>query len=183
MKQKVDSKTQSTSSSSSSSGNKKPKMTKKDYKNGVKNSQFISVIYGLTDSLRRGPKGVKVGSFRDRRVKEAKEPEQAKLAFAQAEFFYDCSGDWDSGSCNNEGGTHESAMWHFKWRARLRRYSAPNDVVDKLLIAPVGEWGYHAGRFLPVMRPSGLGNAALRVKVLDLAKSSVTDAKNNLVFH
>jgi hypothetical protein len=74
-------------------------------------------------------------------------------------------------------------MWHFKWRARLRRYSAPNDYIEKLLIAPVAEYGYHAGRFLPGMRFTGLGNLNLRTRVGNLAKSSLTDAKNNLIFH
>jgi len=169
--------------SSSNSGNKKPMMTKKDYKNGVKNSQFMSLIYGETDFLGAGPRGVKVGAFKDRRVKEPAEPKSANISFAQAEFFYDCSGEWDTGSCNNEGGTHESAMWHFKWRARLRRYNAPNSYFDTALKLAVGEYGINAARFIPGMRFSGIGNSKLRLEIADAAKSSISDAKNNLVFH
>jgi hypothetical protein len=38
-------------------------------------------------------------------------------ALAQAEFFYDCTGDWKTAdSCDND----ENAMWNFHWRARFR---------------------------------------------------------------
>jgi hypothetical protein len=39
---------------------------------------------------------------------------------AQAEYFYDCEGAWTSASCNGKS-ADELALWHFRWRARLRR--------------------------------------------------------------
>jgi hypothetical protein len=39
-----------------------------------------------------------------------------QLGFAQAEFYYDCSGAWTGNSCDND----QNAMWNFHWRARFR---------------------------------------------------------------
>ena len=42
-------------------------------------------------------------------------------AWAQAEMFYDCGTTW--AKCNGD----DEAMWHFKWRPRLRRFNQPVD--------------------------------------------------------
>ena len=59
-------------------------------------------------------------------------PESAQFSLAQAEYFYDCNGKWESHSCNgkNKPGQlrkddQEHAMSNFHWRARLRRYNKP----------------------------------------------------------
>jgi hypothetical protein len=39
-----------------------------------------------------------------------------QLGFAQAEFYYDCSGSWTSSGCDDD----QNAMWNFHWRARFR---------------------------------------------------------------
>lgn len=52
-------------------------------------------------------------------------PTSASFSLAQAEFFYDCSGSWQS--CNQG-----DPMWKFRWRARLRRYNAPFEGLNQI---------------------------------------------------
>jgi hypothetical protein len=45
---------------------------------------------------------------------------------AQAEFYYDCSGVWESNYCNKAG----AALYQMRWRARLRRFHHLNLLGD-----------------------------------------------------
>lgn len=45
---------------------------------------------------------------------------------AQAEFYYDCSGVWESNYCNKAG----AALYQMRWRARLRRFHHLNVLGD-----------------------------------------------------
>lgn len=47
---------------------------------------------------------------------------QVQAYFAQAEFYYDCTKDWDDNSCNGDS----QAAFAIKWRARLRRLQFPS---------------------------------------------------------
>lgn len=48
------------------------------------------------------------------------------LFLAQAEFYYDCAGVWESNYCNKAG----AAMYQMRWRARLRRFHHVNVLGD-----------------------------------------------------
>jgi hypothetical protein len=178
MKQKTQTSQKNTSNSS---GNKKPMMTKTDWKNGVNNAQFLSLITGEPNILDIGPRGVKVGAFKDKRQKDPQKPLSTRFSFAQAEFFYDCSGEWDTSSCNNEEGTHESAMWHFKWRARLRRFNEPNAVAKIATDGALIDFGNQFRRF--PLYSTDLGNEMLRVKLQEIALGGALTAKDTLVIH
>jgi hypothetical protein len=90
---------------------------------------MLAVAIGDTKYLNSGAKGVNVGQWKSGGTITV--PETAQFALAQAEFFFDCSGKWNTDECNGKstGGLRkdeqELAMWNFRWRARLRRYSKP----------------------------------------------------------
>jgi hypothetical protein len=48
------------------------------------------------------------------------------LFLAQAEFYYDCGGVWESNKCNKAG----AALYQMRWRARLRRFHHLNVLGD-----------------------------------------------------
>jgi hypothetical protein len=52
-----------------------------------------------------------------------------KVAFSQAEFYYDDAGEWDD--------LKEDAMWNMYWRARLRRVRSPTPVIAGMLLDEV----------------------------------------------
>lgn len=115
-----------TSSSSNSSGKIFPRRVIQEWMNGVPNAQMLAVATGDTRFLNRAPVGVKAGQWKSSGTITI--PASAQFALAQAEYFYDCSGAWESNDCNGNGkGVRQSelAMWNFRWRARLRRYNAP----------------------------------------------------------
>ncbi len=116
----------SSSSSSSSSGNIAARRVIADWKNGVPNAQMLAVAVGETKYLNSAPVGVSAGQWQSGGTITV--PESAQFSLAQSEYFYDCSGAWDTHSCNGAGhgkDDSELAMWNFRWRARLRRYNAP----------------------------------------------------------
>ncbi|HVW29677.1 MAG TPA: hypothetical protein VHC69_30145 [Polyangiaceae bacterium] len=173
--------TQQGNQNNGNNSNKTPKKVDPNWKNGVQNAQFMSLIEGDTSTLKIGPRGVKVGAFKDHRVNDPQEPLSAKSSFAQAEFFYDCSGDWDSSSCNNEDETHESAMWHFRWRARLRRYTEPNTIAKAVTIGALADFGNQFRRF--PLYSTDIGNEQLRLKLQQVALAGVSDTKEMLILH
>jgi hypothetical protein len=104
----------------------------------------------------------------------------AGFAFAQSEFFFDCTGDWKSDDCNGnyELKDGEGAMWHFRWRARLRRYNSPHAVAKGIVLLPVtGAQGMAAVDMAQAMpkRISGVGNAALRKDLADAIAAKPDD--------
>ncbi|HVJ92873.1 MAG TPA: hypothetical protein VM580_23895 [Labilithrix sp.] len=102
------------------------KKVKSDWFNGGPNGQLVGGVIGDASRLQRSAELVRVGAVGDRRADRLDVPTAAKMpAWAQAEFFFDCGEAW--ASCNAD----EDAMWHLKWRARLRRYNAAK-AVDQL---------------------------------------------------
>lgn len=93
------------------------------YKNGVDGAQLLAVSKGSDALLTIAPKGVQAGAWN--RGQPIDIPATAYFSFAQAEYFYDCSGKWEATDCNGADPDGAEAMWHFRWRARLRRYNAP----------------------------------------------------------
>src|SRR6188768_924242 len=102
-----------------------PKQVSVRYLNGGDEAQLLAVARGNKASLRVAPRGVRIGAWTD----HGGEPTSVtdSFGFAQAEFFYDCQGAWKSESCNGSKRDEGYAMWHFRWRARLRRYNSGNN--------------------------------------------------------
>lgn len=124
---------QSSSSSSSSSG--VAPMLIKDFTNGTDDGQIVAGVRGDPTGLQPASKIVRIGAFNDKRTRRLAESEPAKLpAWAQAELFYDCSGAWKDTGCDGD----DDAMWHFKWRARLRRFNRPADSTIARLAIELG---------------------------------------------
>jgi hypothetical protein len=99
-----------------------PKKVLASFRNGVADGELVGLGYGDPKLLDLAPQFVKLGEWKHR--EDISRDEIAELAVAQAEFFYDCDGAWTSKSCNGPGANDELAMWHFRWRARLRRCNA-----------------------------------------------------------
>ncbi|MBX3204910.1 MAG: hypothetical protein KF764_07565 [Labilithrix sp.] len=96
-----------------------PKKVDPDFRNGHGDAQVAGGALVDASRLRRSSRLVRVGAW-DRSRKADRAPEGAELpSWAQAEFFYDCAGTW--ARCDED----EDAMWHLKWRPRLRRWNEP----------------------------------------------------------
>ena len=102
-----------------------PKQVSARYLNGGDDAQLLSVAKGNTASLRVAPQGVRIGAWKS--TGDSHQSLGDSFGFAQAEFFYDCAGAWKSESCNGSKRDEGYAMWHFRWRARLRRYNSGNN--------------------------------------------------------
>ncbi len=149
-------------------------MAVKDLRNGSSEGQFIGGVLGDESRLRKDSRLVRIGAFNAKQTPAQVDPENARLpAWAQAEMFFDCDGAWLSDRCN----AADDAMWHFKWRPRLRRFNQPVDetlrtLATKLSFTPPrrGPQAF-ADRLAQDALAPGSGfhsNQALRV---DLAKS------------
>lgn len=130
VKDKANKSLQGNTQSNSSSGKIAPRRVKADWKNGVKDAQMLAVALGDTNFLNPAPKFVTIAQWQSGGTITV--PDSAGFSLAQAEYFYDCTGKWETHSCNGNnkpGGLHredqELAMWNFHWRARLRRYNKP----------------------------------------------------------
>jgi hypothetical protein len=115
------------------SGNKNPAQVDPAWHNGIDAAQIVGVV--LADStnvkfVNRASKFEQIAAqYHTQDTVKYDSPGNAVLgvslgpvdptmnAWAQAEFFYDCSGDWQSSGCNNND---QEAMWNFHWRARFR---------------------------------------------------------------
>lgn len=62
------------------------------------------------------------GAEADANASERADNPPLHLFLAQAEFYYDCPGVWDSAYCNKAG----SVLYQMRWRARLRRFHHVN---------------------------------------------------------
>jgi len=158
-----------------------PKKVEAKWSNGRKDTQMIAWINGDDRLLRRAPGGVKIGAWKKTRPGDIDKPIGADFAFAQAEFFYDCSGKWEDkdGDCNGPHGDQEEAMWHFRWRARLRRYNTPyNDlpqILEAVYLLPAeGSLVARAAEAGAQLNSYNEGNIALKK---ELAQSIGTSAK------
>jgi len=100
-----------------------PKKVTPDFTNGGNRGQLVAVARGDDASLRRAPVVVRLASFRKSNNGGSIDP-RANMAFAQAEFFFDCAGTWQGDDCNGKSKDGD-AMWHLRWRPRLRLFNAP----------------------------------------------------------
>lgn len=105
------------------------KQVKEGWYNGGPEAQFVGGAIGKASFLERSVKFVRIAAVDNARMSDTKAPIEAQIpAWTQAELFFDCEESWSK--CNDE----EDAMWHLKWRARLRRYdgSKPLDEIASL---------------------------------------------------
>jgi len=156
-----------------------PKKVEAKWSNGRKDTQMVAWINGDDRLLRRAPGGVKIGAWKNTRPGDIDKPNGADFAFAQAEFFYDCGGKWEEGDCNGARSDQEEAMWHFRWRARLRRYNTPYDDLPRILEATYllpaeGTLVIRAGKAAAQLNSYNQGNARLKA---ELMQSIGTSAK------
>lgn len=170
---------QNESSSQSSSSSTTASMKVVDaWHNGAKEGQIIGGVRGNHALLRPSAQLVRIATM-PKRTPQVGDTEGAKVpAIAQAEFFYDCADKWDSESCNKD----EEAMWHFKWRARLRRFNQPFDSTQRdlapFLLAPPPRTNPEA--FADKLAQDALGhdtfksNAALRHQLSDALHDRTT---------
>jgi hypothetical protein len=96
-------------------------------KNGSSHFGVWSFVLGDTSGLHYAPKLVEIAGWGKKKVSDPGSTVQ--FGIAKAEFFYDCSGSWDSKSCDDD----EEAMWNMRWRARLRNVEMPTGAVGSLL--------------------------------------------------
>lgn len=98
--------------------------------------------------------------------------EGAALYVSQAEFYFDCDGEWKDPGCNGNG--HEHAMFAIKWRARMRRVELPSLAsmaagasLDAVTSAEVYSDAKKSvvGDLMDAMNASGVGRAALTAAV------------------
>jgi hypothetical protein len=102
----------------SDGSNMLPKRVADSWKNGGADAQSIGFATGEPGYLKRSAQLVRVARADGKAATWNPRPAVAELpSFAQAEYFFDCVGDWEGEHCNEA----EDAMWHLKWRARLRR--------------------------------------------------------------
>lgn len=180
MKKDFQDSTKGSDNSNSSGQDMTPKMVIPEWYNGAPDYQLIGL--GVGDSKRlltRGPRGVRVGAINEK-TRQIDSPLTAGFAFAQSEFFFDCTGDWKSDDCNGnyELKDGEGAMWHFRWRARLRRYNSPHAVAKGVVLVPVtGAQSLAAIDMAQAMpkRISGVGNAGLRKDLADAIAAKPAD--------
>jgi hypothetical protein len=165
---------QSNNGSSSSSGTTASMAVTSAWHNGVREAQIIGGASGNDAVLQRSGALVRVATV-PKATPQVSAPEAASIpTMAQAEFFYDCGNTWDK--CN---GSDEEAMWHFKWRARLRRFNQGFDVQAQF-VPPLASVASRVDpdRFADTLAQDAIGNnafdsnAALRH---DLANSLEND--------
>jgi hypothetical protein len=142
---------------SSSSGTTASMAVVSAWHNGAKEAQIIGGAEGNDAVLQRSASLVRVATV-PKRAPQVSAPEAAGVpALAQAELFYDCGGKW--ADCN---GSDEEAMWHFKWRARLRRFNQSFDATQQEIAPQVGVAPPRTGPdvFADQLAQDALGNNA-----------------------
>jgi len=124
-------------SSGISGNNKTPKKVFWAAKNGNGYFQLWSVVVGNDEWPKKAEKGVKIAAWN----KNMTMPDMpwGKVAFSQAEFYYDDAGEWDD--------LKEDAMWNMYWRARLRRVRSPAPTFASML------WGEVLGVIMGKIDP------------------------------
>lgn len=111
----------SKSASGASTSGVAPKKINDKFQNGHHDGQVAGGALIAEGRGLRSVRLVRVGAWN--KGAQVQNPEGASLpSWAQAEFFFDCKGAWES--CNDD----EDAMWRLRWRARLRRWNEPESL-------------------------------------------------------
>jgi hypothetical protein len=175
---------QSSSTSSGTSGIA-PMAVNAEFKNGNEEGQIIGAVSGNHGRLQKSAAIVRIGAFHHEKTQMPLDPESGKMpAWAQAEMFYDCGGKWTGKDCNDD----DDAMWHFKWRARLRRVNKPTDSTVRSLSlellqlpprTPQDQWADRVAQaaVAPMSAGERKANGALRHDLANLTNDPTTHAQ------
>ena len=172
------------SSSSSDGGDKCPAQVCVDsnngcngqWYNGIKDAQISSLgnsSNAFANTTNYSSKFVNIAAGGKNTAMSAPSVVQ-QLSFAQAEFYYDCSGGWTGNACDND----QNAMWNFHWRARFRLINYGTNLEGSGLqaydYAMRAKLGLDAGNALASSASSGLPGVqadAARLQVLSVLGS------------
>lgn len=138
--------------SQSSSGGIASRRVVSSWHNGANEAQIIGAVRGDASRLRAAGQLVRIATVPKGTPKPVDSEAATMPAWAQAELFYDCGGAWSD--CNKD----QEAMWHFKWRARLRRVNQPT---DSTLPRVASELGSPPPRVMPEAFADRLSQEAL----------------------
>jgi hypothetical protein len=134
-------------------------------KNGNGYFQIYSVLVGNDEWPKKAERGVKIAAWN--KATPMPDIPWGKVAFAQAEFYYDESGEWDD--------YKEDAMWNMYWRARLRRIKTPSSDIAGLIWS--GIWDVMQSKLDPsvasALGGSEIGNWLLGQAIGDSFEDSV----------
>lgn len=108
--------------------NSSPKKVIDDAHNGNGYMTVIGVTFGDTDTHFKGDRqGIDIATWGKASASAAGGFDVSSiisaisfLNFTRAEFYYDCDAGWDSENCNQDS----NAMWHMRWKVKLRRVTA-----------------------------------------------------------
>jgi hypothetical protein len=150
-----------------------PKKVKDGWKNGIRDAQVVSGVSGRTDSLKSGETGARAGAWAT--PINFRVPTSASYALAQAEFFFDCSGPWTSGDCNEEN----EAMWRFRWRARLVRFRSPFREFDSVASLAAGAEAFR--NFTTAAGTTGLENLPLQLELAGMVSRRFTGTEGFII--
>ena len=150
-----------------------PKKVKDGWKNGIRDAQVLAVVTGRIESLRTAERGTRVGSWAT--PVTFRVPTSASYALAQAEFFFDCSGAWTSGDCNDQN----EAMWRFRWRARLRRFNSPFAAMNTITSLVAGAEAFR--NLSDGLGTTGFQNVTLQLELATTVSSRF--ASGDLIIH
>lgn len=120
-----------------------PKQVNPEFWNGAEGAQLFGLAFGDKEVLQRSSKLVRVAAADDgESVKKASVSDVAMIpSWSQAEFFFDCNGSWSGEDCNGDS-RDQDAMWHIKWRPRLRRFDGSTSLGALFSIAATVGAGY-----------------------------------------
>ncbi len=143
--------------------------------NGVNSSEIMGWSAQNTDFktkfLDRSPKLVRIAAFSNKESAVALDRSTSfpslgdwgvPDAWSQAEYFYDCPDAWNQ--CNKD----DEAMWHFRWRPRLRRYDSPWPDLKLVTDAVAIAYRLHAEKLVAERGLNGItpANALLRAELV-----------------
>jgi hypothetical protein len=141
-------------------------------------------IYGITmpsNGLDDNDAEHKVG-IASRSYKTHTDP-TVNFSYAQAEYFFDCAGKWDSGDCNaindqvKDAGI-DAAMYRMEWRARLVRVHTPKNLPGGAVVNALGDL-LHGPATMKRLQDSGTLAPAYRAAFSQIP-SNILDFLNDL---
>jgi len=156
-------------------------MLTKGIRNGSEEGQIFAIAQRNDDHWKYSASLVRIADVSSKSKKPSKPDESSIPSVAQSEFFYDCSGSWSAEDCNKD----DESMWHFQWRARLRRVNrnpAAKTLVTVVTAAGLGSLKTHelfvtelaARALLTVSTREMPWNAPLRGELMEIVNHENT---------
>ncbi len=192
-------KVQSAGTAQGSSGNKNPAQVDPNWHNGIDAAQIVAVVFADKNGVSFVNQAAKFEQFASHfhTSDTVSYDSPGKVVFgvnlgpldptmnswAQAEFFYDCSGDWQGSGCNNND---QEAMWNFHWRARFRLVNPDVFILGKYItameIAMKVKMGVDAAKYAQKWVNQGV-NLSTAAQAISAAQIGVHVAEEPLTLH